>query len=102
MKCKLKLATFKIKLVNYRSDPEVLDFFNHYFYQAGPSVCGDDAQSGEGSSGSQSKPVVQVIVTETTNEEEADQEILSTVARIQELLSEGLSPEKNLYLGAHA
>lgn len=83
----------KIKLVNYRSDPEVLDFFNHYFTKLGPQFAAMTPNPGK-ERATVSKPVVQVIVTETTDEEEADQEILSTVARIQELLAEGLSPEK--------
>ncbi|WP_413580480.1 UvrD-helicase domain-containing protein [Bdellovibrio sp. HCB288] len=84
----------QVKLVNYRSTPEVLEFFNHYFTKldgkqfAAMTPAPDKERKGP------ADPVVQVLVTETTDEDEISREYLGTVARIQELLKEGVSPEQ--------
>lgn len=83
----------QVKLVNYRSSPEVLEFFNYYFTRlsdkfAAMTPAPDKVRRGNGD------PVVQIILTETSEEDEQSAEVLSTVARIQELLLEGVSPEQ--------
>ncbi len=83
----------QIKLVNYRSDPEVLDFFNHYFTKIGPQFAAMTPNPERERKGKDT-PVVQVILTEQPSDDAPDQEIQATVARIQELLNSGMSPEK--------
>lgn len=83
----------QVKLVNYRSSPEVLEFFNHYFTRMGSQFAKmtpapDKVRKGP------ADPVVQVIATETGDEDEISKEHLGTVARIQELLQQGVSPEQ--------
>ncbi|UYL08808.1 UvrD-helicase domain-containing protein [Bdellovibrio sp. SKB1291214] len=84
----------QVKLVNYRSTPEVLEFFNHYFTRLDrdqfASMTPDPKKEKKGSS----DPVVQVLVTETSAEDETSKEYLGTVSRIQELLASGVSPEQ--------
>ncbi|MNJ99730.1 ATP-dependent helicase/nuclease subunit A [compost metagenome] len=88
----------QVKLVNYRSNPEVLEFFNHYFTSLGPQFAAMTPDPKKEKKGN-GTPVVQVVVTETAKEDDESQEVLSTVARIQELLQDGLSPEKICVLG---
>lgn len=88
----------QVKLVNYRSNPEVLEFFNHYFTKLGPQFAAMTPDPKKEKKGP-ATPVVHVVLTESGDEDEESQEVLSTVARIQELLNEGLSPEKICVLG---
>ncbi|QDK38926.1 exodeoxyribonuclease V subunit beta [Bdellovibrio sp. NC01] len=83
----------QVKLVNYRSSPEVLEFFNHYFTKLSSQFAAmtpDPAKERKGPA----DPVVQVILSETGDEDETSAEILATVSRIQELLKDGVSPEQ--------
>lgn len=83
----------QIKLINYRSSPEVLEFFNHYFTNLGSQFAAMTPAPDKTPRGN-ADPVVQVILTETSEEDTVSSEVLSTVARIQELLEEGISPEQ--------
>ncbi len=73
------------KLINYRSSPEVLEFFNHYFTRLGPQFAAMTPDPKK-SFAESSDPVVNVILSE--------EESVATVARIQELLKSGVSPEQ--------
>lgn len=88
----------QVKLVNYRSSPEVLEFFNHYFTKLSPQFAAMTPAPDKVRLGNEN-PVVQVILTETAEEDEMSAEVLSTVARIQELLGQGISPEQICVLG---
>ncbi|WP_413612554.1 UvrD-helicase domain-containing protein [Bdellovibrio sp. HCB-110] len=88
----------QIKLVNYRSSPEVLEFFNHYFTKLSPQFAAMTPAPDKIRKGN-SDPVAQVLLTETGEEDETSAEVLTTVARIQELLNEGVSPEQICVLG---
>lgn len=88
----------QVKLVNYRSSPEVLEFFNHYFTRLGGQFAAMTADEKKEKKGPET-PVVQVLLTETTDEDETSAEILATVSRIQELLQQGTSPEQICVLG---
>lgn len=83
----------QIQLVNYRSSPEVLEFFNHYFTQLGRQFAAMTPDPKKEKKGSDF-PVVQVLRTETAPEDEISAETLAVVSRIQELLNEGVSPEQ--------
>lgn len=85
----------QIKLVNYRSTPEVLEFFNHYFGRLGSHFASMTPAPDKIRKGN-ADPVAQLIITEAddSGEQEASTEVLSTVARIQELLRDGVSPEQ--------
>lgn len=88
----------QVKLVNYRSSPEVLEFFNHYFTRLGPQFAAmtpDERKEKKGPA----NPVVQVLLTETGDDQETSAEVLATVSRIQELLQQGTSPEQICILG---
>jgi ATP-dependent helicase/nuclease subunit A len=80
----------KVQLVNYRSSPEVLEFFNHYFGKLGSQFSAMTPAPDKKRSET-NDPVVQVILSE--------EEQKSVVARIQELLNEGVSPEQICILG---
>lgn len=83
----------QIKLVNYRSSPEVLHFFNHYFTRLSSQFAAMTPAPDKVAKGNED-PVVQLILTETNDEDTVSAEVLGTVARIQELLQEGISPEQ--------
>ncbi|MBO9667531.1 MAG: UvrD-helicase domain-containing protein, partial [Bdellovibrio sp.] len=83
----------QVKLVNYRSSPEVLEFFNHYFTKIGSQFAAMTPAPDKVRKGPED-PVVQVLVTETGEDDEISKEHLATVARIQELLDNGVSPEQ--------
>ncbi|UOF01092.1 UvrD-helicase domain-containing protein [Bdellovibrio reynosensis] len=88
----------QVKLTNYRSSPEVLEFFNHYFTRlsgqfAAMTPAPDKVRKGN------ADPVVQVLLSETGDEDDISAEVLNAVARAQELLKEGLSPEQICILG---
>lgn len=83
----------QIKLVNYRSSPEVLQFFNHYFTSLGSQFAAMTSAPDKVPRGN-ADPVVHVVLTEKGEEDVVSPEVLSTVARIQELLAEGISPEQ--------
>lgn len=88
----------QVKLVNYRSAPEVLEFFNHYFTRLSSQfapMTPDERKERKGPG----TPVVQVLLTETSEDDDTSAEILATVARIQELLQEGVGPEQICVLG---
>lgn len=88
----------QVKLVNYRSSPEVLEFFNHYFTKLSPQFAAMTPAPDKIKKGP-ADPVVQVLLTETADEDEVSAEILTTVARIQEVLESGVSPEQICVLG---
>ncbi|MEK2646533.1 UvrD-helicase domain-containing protein [Bdellovibrio sp. BCCA] len=88
----------QIKLVNYRSSPEVLEFFNHYFTKLSPQFAAMTPAPDKVKKGND-EPVVQVLLTETGEDDETSAEVLTTVARIQELLNSGVSPEQICVLG---
>ncbi|ASD62730.1 UvrD-helicase domain-containing protein [Bdellovibrio bacteriovorus] len=88
----------QVKLVNYRSSPEVLEFFNHYFTRLGSQFAAMTPDEKKPKKGPE-VPVVQVVLSETGDEDETSAEILATVARIQELLQAGTSPEQICVLG---
>ncbi|MGZ3779390.1 MAG: UvrD-helicase domain-containing protein [Pseudobdellovibrionaceae bacterium] len=83
----------QVKLVNYRSSPEVLQFFNHYFTKLGSQFAAMTPAPDKEVKGN-TDPVVQIILTETAEDDATSAEILTTVARVQELLAEGISPEQ--------
>jgi ATP-dependent helicase/nuclease subunit A len=101
----------QVKLVNYRSSPEVLNFFNFYFTKLGPQFAAMTPDPKKVLS-EVSEPVVQVLITddESKNQEkqnnfeqagesntkiaELSNEISAVIARIQELLAEGVNPEQ--------
>ncbi|HWU43859.1 MAG TPA: UvrD-helicase domain-containing protein, partial [Bdellovibrio sp.] len=83
----------QVKLVNYRSSPEVLEFFNHYFTKLGTQFAAMTPDPKKERRGPQD-PVVQVLLTETKDEDEVSAETLATVSRVQELLNQGVSPEQ--------
>lgn len=88
----------EVKLVNYRSSPEVLEFFNHYFTRLSSKFAAMTPDPKKEIKGP-TDPVVQVILAETGEEAETSAEALATVARIQELLDQGVSPEQICVLG---
>ncbi|WP_373998143.1 UvrD-helicase domain-containing protein [Bdellovibrio bacteriovorus] len=88
----------QIKLTNYRSSPEVLEFFNHYFTKLSKQFAAMTPAPDKVRKGNED-PVVQVLLSETGDEDETSAEVLTTVARIQELLAEGVSPEQICVLG---
>lgn len=88
----------EIKLVNYRSNPDVLEFFNHYFTKLS-SAFKAMTPAPEKAHLISPDPVVQVIRTETGEGDCTSAETLSTVARIQELINQGVSPEQICVLG---
>ncbi|MGZ3818241.1 MAG: UvrD-helicase domain-containing protein [Bdellovibrio sp.] len=90
---KAKKGDVQVKLVNYRSSPEVLHFFNHYFTSLGSQFASMTPAPDKTPKGN-ADPVVQLILTASQEEDSASSEVLSTVARIQELLAEGVSPEQ--------
>lgn len=83
----------QLKLVNYRSNPEVLDFFNHYFTKLSSQFAAMTPAPNRERSSSQD-PVVQVLVSEINEDKKISNESLAVVARIQELLSAGVQPEQ--------
>lgn len=88
----------QVKLVNYRSTPEVLSFFNYYFTRLSSQFAAMTPAPDKAGTGAED-PVVQIILTETSAEDVDSAETLATVVRIQELLSEGVSPEQICVLG---
>lgn len=88
----------QIKLVNYRSSPELLEFFNHYFTKLGSQFAAMSPAPDKPKKGN-ADPIVQVVLTETESSSETSAEVLGAVARIQELLNEGVSPEQICVLG---
>jgi ATP-dependent helicase/nuclease subunit A len=83
----------EVKLVNYRSSPEVLAFFNSYFTKRGPQFAAMTPDPKKPVLGNDDA-ILQVIVTPEAEEEQTSPEILATVGRIQELLQSGVSPEQ--------
>lgn len=88
----------QVKLINYRSTPEVLSFFNHYFTRLGSQFAAMTPAPDKPVKGPDD-PVVQILLTETTAEDVESAETRATVARIQELLNDGVSPEQICVLG---
>lgn len=88
----------QVKLVNYRSSPEVLEFFNHYFGKLRGKFSAMTPSPDKPRSGTES-PVVHVLLSETGEEDTVSAEVLNVVARIQELLNGGTSPEQICVLG---
>lgn len=88
----------QIKLTNYRSSPEVLQFFNHYFTKLSSQFAAMTPDPKKEKKGN-GEAVVQVLLTETGEDDEVSAEILATVARIQEHLQAGVSPEQICVLG---
>lgn len=86
------------KLRNYRSTPEVLDFFNYYFTRLSKDFAAMTPNPDKPRVGN-ADPVVQILLSETADEDPISQEVLNTVFRIQELLAEGVSPEQICVLG---
>lgn len=86
------------KLRNYRSTPEVLDFFNYYFTRLSKDFAAMTPNPEKLRVGNEN-PIVQVLLSETMDEDPTSQEVLNTVFRIQELLAEGVSPEQICVLG---
>ncbi len=84
----------QVKLVNYRSSPEVLNFFNFYFTKLGPQFAAMTPDPKKVLS-ENSEPIVQVLITddESKNQENSN-ETSAVIARIQELLAEGINPEQ--------
>lgn len=78
------------QLTNYRSSPEVLEFFNYYFTRLGRQFAAMTPAPDKKVSESKD-PVVNVILSEEEHQ--------ATVARIQELLLSGVSPEQIVVLG---
>ncbi len=91
-------GVFNTKLINYRSTPEVLDFFNHYFTRLSKDFAAMTPNPDKKRVGNQN-PVVQILLSETTDADPISQEILNTVFRVQELLADGVSPEQICVLG---
>ena len=83
----------QVKLVNYRSSPEILEFFNHYFTKLSSQFAAMTPDPQKEKKGPED-PVVQVLLTETGEDDETSAETLAAVARIQELLQQGVSPEQ--------
>lgn len=85
-------------LVNYRSSPEVLEFFNLYFTRLSSefSKMVPDPSKEKKTDGA---PVVHILKSTKNEELDAPSEYYTTIARIQELLNEGVSPEKICVLG---
>lgn len=88
---RIKGGDLQEKMINYRSNPSVLRFINHYFTRL-------DSQFGpmevdESKKDSTRPQDLQIILTQES-EETDQQEQLATIARIQELIHEGVSPEK--------
>ncbi len=88
----------QVKLVNYRSTPEVLSFFNYYFTRLSTQFAAMTPAPDKPVKGPE-EPVVQILVTETSVEDADSAETLATVVRIQELLDAGVSPEQICVLG---
>ena len=91
-------GVFNTKLINYRSTPEVLDFFNYYFTRLSKDFAAMTPNPDKKRVGNQN-PVVQILLSETTDADPISQEILNTVFRVQELLADGVSPEQICVLG---
>lgn len=87
----------EVKLVNYRSNPEVLAFFNHYFTKTSNQF--SEMKPAPEKKLDLSKPTVQILIGKENEDEGSSSETLITVARIQELLAEGVSPEEICVLG---
>lgn len=97
-KIRHKAGDFEEKLINYRSTPEVLEFFNHYFTRLSGDFKAMTPAPDKVRKGNED-PVVHIMLTETAAEDESSAEVLGTVARIQELLQQGVSPEQICVLG---
>lgn len=81
------------KMVNYRSQPELLEFFNHFFTELSPQFQKmqpkSDVVQGSGD------PVAEVLVAlEDDDDETNDAELLAVVFRCQELIGCGVKPEE--------
>lgn len=87
----------EVKLINYRSNPEVLAFFNHYFTKTSKQF--SEMEPAPEKTLDLSQPTVQVLIGKENEDDGQSSEALITVARIQELLSEGVSPEEICVLG---
>lgn len=87
----------EVKLINYRSNPEVLAFFNHYFTRASNQF--SEMEPAPEKQLDLSRPTVQVLIGKENEGNGHSSEALVTVARIQELLAEGVSPEEICVLG---
>lgn len=86
-------------LVNYRSSPEVLEFFNFFFTRISPQFAAMTPSPNKEKKGRESV-VAQILITpDDPQNEEEDQESLTVIARIQELLQAGVSPEQICVLG---
>ncbi len=83
----------EVKLVNYRSSPEVLDFFNHYFTKLNSQFSSMEPAPGKTRLFS-GHPVVDIILTEKVEEAKHKSENMAVIARVQELLQSGVSPEQ--------
>jgi ATP-dependent helicase/nuclease subunit A len=83
----------KVKLVNYRSTPEVLSFINTYFTKLSSDFSAMEADPLKILSENKD-PVVQIIQTSDDKKQSEDSELLTAMARVQELLKSGISPEK--------
>ncbi|KYG66020.1 exonuclease RexA [Bdellovibrio bacteriovorus] len=87
------------KLVNYRSSPEVLEFLNLYFTSLGKNQFAAMTPAPDKEKKGNAQPIAQIQMTETSDDDETSMEVLSTVARIQELLKDGVPPEQICVLG---
>lgn len=88
----------EVKLTNYRSSPELLQFFNFYFTRLSERFSAMTPAPDKVGLG-RDVPVAQVLLTETQAEDKESAEVYATVARIQELLQQGISPEQICVLG---
>lgn len=88
----------EVQLTNYRSSPELLAFFNFYFTKLGSQFAAMTAAPDKPCKGN-TEPVVQVLRTETLPEGDESAEALGVLARIQELLQEGVRAEQICVLG---
>ena len=82
------------KLINYRSEPRLLHFINHYFVRGGDQFAKMEPAPGKEIS-PKDKPVAQLRIVEKTESRKGwEDETQAALQRIQELLEAGVSAEE--------
>ena len=88
----------EVKLVNYRSSPEVLEFFNHYFTRLS-SQFSKMTPAPDKMAAPHAQAAVEIILNEGGEEDLSSFESMAAITRVQELLGLGVAPEQICILG---
>lgn len=84
------------KMMNYRSDPELLLFFNFVFTQIGKQFRGMEPKT---KPASETQKVADIVIVPEVEDESIDPQNEAILTRIQELLDSGMPAEKICVLG---